>query len=118
MSNFVSRSGSYQMDIPLNKAQRYWLQNNPELVVGTSTADYPPFDMTASGQDYEGLTADYVGLLATALNVSIKVQRFATRDAAIKALEEGKIDLLGTSNGFEAAHPQLLLSTPYAIDHA
>ena len=72
--------------------------------------------MTASGQDYEGLTADYAGLLATALNVSIKVQRFATRDAAIKALDEGKIDLLGTSNGFEAAHPQLLLSIPYAID--
>ena len=116
--SLLSRSGSYQMDIPLNKAQRYWLQNNPELVVGTSTADYPPFDITDSGQDYEGFTADYVGILAKALNVSIKVQRFASRDAAIKALEEGRIDLLGTSNGFEAANQNLLLSTPYAIDQS
>ncbi|TWR92590.1 transporter substrate-binding domain-containing protein [Pseudomonas saxonica] len=114
--SLLSRSGTYHIGVALDKQQRNWLQEKRQIVVGTSSSDYPPFDMTASGQDYEGLTADYAGLLATALNVSIKVQRFATRDAAIKALEEGKIDVLGTSNGFEAAHPQLLLSTPYAID--
>ena len=114
--SLLSRSGTYHIGVALDKQQRNWLQEKSQIVVGTSSSDYPPFDMTASGQDYEGLTADYAGLLATALNVSIKVQRFATRDAAIKALEEGKIDLLGTSNGFEAAHPQLLLSIPYAID--
>ena len=112
----LSRSGTYHMEVPLDKQQRYWLQEKRELRVGISNPDYPPFDMTVSGQDYEGFTADYVGILATALNVSIKVQRFPTRDAAIKALEVGSIDLLGTSNGFEAAHPNLLLSTPYAID--
>ena len=112
----LSRSGNYHMEVPLDKQQRYWLQEKRELRVGTSSPDYPPFDMTVSGQDYEGFTADYVGILAKALNVSIKVQRFPTRDAAIKALEDGSIDLLGTSNGFEAAHSNLLLSTPYAID--
>ena len=116
--SLLSRSGTYHMDVPLDKAQRYWLQNKPKLVVGTSTADYPPFDITDSGQDYEGFTADYVGILKKALNVSIQVQRFASRDGAIKALEEGRIDLLGTSNGFEAANQNLLLSTPYAIDQS
>ena len=72
--------------------------------------------MTVSGQDFEGLTADYAGILAKALNVSIKVKRFASRDAAIRALEDGSIDMLGTSNGFEAANQNLLLSAPYAID--
>ena len=114
--SLLSRSSTYHMDVPLNKAQRYWLQEKRELVVGTSTPDYPPFDMTDSRQDYEGLTADYVGILAKALNVSILVQRFSSREAAIKALEEGNIDLLGTSNGFEASNQKLLLSTPYAID--
>ena len=112
----LSRSGTYHVEVLLDEAQRYWLQNKRELLVGTSTADYPPFDMTDSGQDYEGLTADYVGILAKTLDVSIKVERFASRDAAIKALEEGQIDLLGTSNGFEAANRNLLLSAPYAID--
>lgn len=114
--SLLSRSGIYHMDVPLDKQQRYWLQEKRELRVGASAPDYPPFDMTASGQDYEGLTADYLGILGKALNVRVSVQRFPSRDAAIKALEAGKIDLLGTSNGFEAARPNLLLSTPYAID--
>lgn len=114
--SLLSRSGTFHMEVSLDKKQRYWLQEKRELVVGASAPDYPPFDMTSSGQDYEGFTADYLGILAKALSVSIKVQRFPSRDAAIKALEEGKIDLLGTSNGFEAAHQNLQLSRPYAID--
>ena len=114
--SLLSRSATSGVEVALDNAQRSWLEHKRELRVGTSTTDYPPFDMTDSGQDYEGLTADYVGILAKTLGVSIKVERFASRDAAIKALEEGQIDLLGTSNGFEAANRNLLLSAPYAID--
>ena len=112
----LSRSGTYPMVVALDQQQRSWLQGKRELRVGSSAPDYPPFDLTASARDYEGLTADYLGILASALDLPIKVQRFHSRLAAIKALEEGSIDLLGTSNGFEADNPQLLLSTPYAID--
>ena len=112
----LSRSGIYHFEVPLDKNQRHWLQEKRQLRVGISAPDYPPFDMTTSGQDYEGLTADYIGILGKALNLSIKIQRFSSRDAVIKALEEGQIDVLGTSNGFEAANPKLTLSTPYAID--
>lgn len=112
----LSRSGIYHMEAPLNKKQRDWLQEKRELRVGISSPDYPPFDMTTSGQDYEGISADYVGILGKALNLSVKVQRFPTRGAVIKALELGKIDLIGTSNGYEAANPNVRLSTPYAID--
>ena len=112
----LSRSGTYHMEVPLDKQQRYWLHEKRELQLGASAPDYPPFDMTVSGQDFEGLTADYAGILAKALNVSIKVKRFTSRDAAIKALEDGSIDVLGTSNGFEAANQNLLLSAPYASD--
>ncbi|KQB52183.1 histidine kinase [Pseudomonas endophytica] len=114
--SLLSRSGTYHMEVPLDKQQRYWLQEKRELLLGASAPDYPPFDMTVSGQEYEGLTADYAGILAKALNVSIKVKRFPSRAAAIQALENGSIDVLGTSNGFEAANKRLLLSTPYAID--
>ena len=112
----LSRSSSGHIEVPLDNTQRYWLQNKRELVIGTSAADYPPFDMTDSGRDYEGLTADYAGLLRKALKLSVRIQRFASREAAIKALEDGQIDLLGTSNGFEAANQHLVLSIPYAID--
>lgn len=46
----------------------------------------------------------------------MEVRRFSSRHEAITALREGKIDLLGSSNGFEAADAQLSLSLPYADD--
>jgi len=112
----LSRAGSVQLETNLNKTQRQWLQNKRELVLGTAAPDYPPFDLTSSGRDYEGLTADYAGLLAKALALPVKVLRYPSREAAIRALETGDIDLLGSSNGFEAANPNLTLSEPYAVD--
>ncbi|MGY2273296.1 MULTISPECIES: transporter substrate-binding domain-containing protein [Pseudomonas] len=112
----LSRAGSAQLETHLNRAQRQWLQNKRELVLGAAAPDYPPFDLTSSGRDYEGITADYASLLAKALALPVKVLRYPSREAAIRALEAGDIDLLGSSNGFEAANPNLTLSEPYAVD--
>jgi len=114
--NLLSRASAVQLETHLSRAQRLWLQNKRELVLGTSFPDYPPFDLTSSGRDYEGLTADYAGLLSKTLAVPVKVLRYGSREAAIRALETGDIDLLGSSNGFEAANPNLTLSEPYAVD--
>lgn len=112
----LSRSSTGHMEVQLDSTQLQWAQNKRELVLGTSAPDYPPFDLTTSGHDYEGLTADYAGILARTLALPIRVQRFASRESAIEALEKGDIDLLGTANGFEAGNPNLLLSAPYAVD--
>ncbi len=111
-----SRSGHEALSVTLEPAQRQWLQTRSELVLGTSAPDYPPFDMTASGRDYEGFTADYAGLLEQASGLPVRVQRFASREAALRALKTGQVDMLGTANGFEASDADILLSTPYAID--
>ncbi|WP_350613172.1 transporter substrate-binding domain-containing protein [Pseudomonas sp. HY7a-MNA-CIBAN-0227] len=114
--SLLSRVGSAQMDTQLDKTQRQWLQSKRELVLGTSAPDYPPFDVTASGHDYEGITADYAGILSKALVLPVSVLRYPTREAAIQALQAGEVDLLGTANGFEASNPEIVLSTPYAVD--
>ncbi|NNA89671.1 transporter substrate-binding domain-containing protein [Pseudomonas gessardii] len=114
--SLLSRAGIVQLDTQLNPTQRQWLQNKRELVLGTSTPDYPPFDITASGHDYEGITADYAGILAKALALPVTVMRYPSREAAIQALEDGEIDLLGSANGFEASNADIVLSTPYAVD--
>ncbi len=112
----LSRSASEAVSVTLDPSQRQWLRERKQLVLGTSAPDYPPFDMTVSGKDYEGLTADYAGLLSQAIGLPIRVQRFPSRDAAIRALLDGQVDLLGTANGFEASNADLALSTPYAFD--
>jgi two-component system sensor histidine kinase EvgS len=114
--NLLSRSTAGHLDVQLDQAQQQWITGKRQLILGTSAPDYPPFDLTVSGQDYEGFTADYAGLLGKAIGLPIKVQRFASRGAAIKALEKGEVDLLGTANGFEAHNADIVLSTPYAVD--
>ncbi|WP_431144859.1 transporter substrate-binding domain-containing protein [Pseudomonas alvandae] len=112
----LSRATTDPIEIRLDETQRTWLQGRQELVLGTSAPDYPPFDLSTSGRDYEGMTADYAGLIAKATGLPMKVLRFASREAAITALKQGQIDLLGSANGFEARTTGIVLSTPYAVD--
>ncbi|MFK8330383.1 transporter substrate-binding domain-containing protein [Pseudomonas sp. BJa5] len=112
----LARSVSSAAAPALAPADREWLKHKHQLLLGTSVPDYPPFDINVGGMEYEGLTADFAGLLGELLGVRIEVRRFASRADAIAALHAGRIDLLGSSNAFEAADAQLVLSRSYADD--
>lgn len=114
--SLLSRSASESVPVTLQPSQQQWLQTRSELILGTSAPDYPPFDMTVSGRDYEGLTADYAGFLSIATGLPVRIERFPSRDAAIRALVDGQVDMLGTANGYEARNANLALSVPYATD--
>ncbi|NIF18263.1 transporter substrate-binding domain-containing protein [Pantoea sp. Cy-639] len=112
----LSRATSTAVYPAPKPAQQAWLKTRRELVLGTSAPDYPPFDITRGGREYQGLTADYAGLIGKALGLPVRVQRFPSRPAAVAALKNGRIDLLGSANGYEAAIEELALSRPYAVD--
>lgn len=112
----LARSVSAAAPLQLSSQDRAWLQQRQYLVLGSSRPDYPPFELNASLRDYEGISADYAGIIAEQLGINVEVRRFDNRHEAIAALREGSIDLLGSSNAFEAADAQLDLSTPYADD--
>src|SRR5450830_1174075 len=111
--NLLSHATGGHVEVPLDNSQRQWAHNKHELILGTSAPDYPPFDLTVSGRDYEGFTADYAGILGQTMGLPVKVQRFASRQDAIHALQTGEVDLLGTANGFEASNADIMLSEPY-----
>ncbi|MFK3816919.1 ATP-binding protein [Pseudomonas sp. NPDC089407] len=112
----LPRSSSGPPHYLLTDEQRQWLENRDELVLGTSAPDYPPFDITSGGRDYQGLTAEYANMVGNALQLPVRVLRFSSREAAVEALRLGDIDLLGSANGYEAASDGLALSHPYAVD--
>jgi two-component system sensor histidine kinase EvgS len=112
----LPRSVSAAAPLALSSSDRQWLQQRQHLVLGSSQPDYPPFEINFSLSDYEGLTADYAGIIAEQLGITIEVRRYSNRHEAIAALREGQIDLLGSSNAFEATDAQLSLPTPYADD--
>ena len=112
----LSRASPPPAHPTLSPAQREWLTARKVLVLGTSAPDYPPFDIATRGNEYQGLTADYAGVIGNALGLPIRVQRFPSRAAAVAALKSGHIDMLGSANGYEASTQGLALSRPYAID--
>ncbi|MGF6391176.1 transporter substrate-binding domain-containing protein [Pseudomonas plecoglossicida] len=112
----LARATSATQPLHLDNQDRQWLQQRKILLLGTSRPDYPPFEINISPADYEGLSANFAGLISEQLGIAVEVRRFSSRHEAITALREGKIDLLGSSNGFEAADAQLSLSVPYADD--
>lgn len=112
----LARSSTTLLQPQLSAQQRQWLQGREYLTLGTSAPDYAPFDITSGGRDYQGLTAEYANLIGKALQLPIRVLRYPNRQAAVQALKDGHIDLLGSANGFEAAIDDLALSHPYAVD--
>ncbi|MCF5071601.1 transporter substrate-binding domain-containing protein, partial [Pseudomonas syringae] len=114
--NLLPRAGPENVQIRLDGRDRQWLQRRSVLRLGVSGPDYPPFEVTRNHQDLEGLTADYADQVAGLLGLRIEALRYRTREAAIAALKRGDLDLLGTSNSFEAADPHIILSLAYAED--
>ena len=111
--------GRSQVDgysVVLDEGDREWLRAKGTLLLGASAPDYPPFGITGTGRDYEGLTADYAALLAGLLQVRVEVRRYDSRADVVRATKLGEVDLLGTSNDFEAADPELMMSSAYADD--
>jgi two-component system sensor histidine kinase EvgS len=104
--------------LQLTDDDRRWLWSRRVLRLGVSQPDYPPFDLTGTGSEYEGITADYAGLIGELLNLRVEVSRFDTREKALEALQEDRIDLLGSSNGFEVSTRDLMLTQAYVEDRS
>lgn len=103
-------------DVRLDEKDWQWLRTQRVLRLGVSGPDYPPFEVTRNHDELEGITADYAELLGQLLHLKVEVVRYPTREAAMRALKEGALDVLGTSNNFEVADPELIRSRAYAED--
>ncbi|WP_060482155.1 ATP-binding protein [Pseudomonas sp. NBRC 111119] len=112
----LARSTAQPAQPVFTPEQQQWLLSRDELVLGTSAPDYPPFDISSGARDYQGLTAEYASLIGDALGLPIRVMRYPDRQAALQALKDGDIDLLGSANGYDAVYDGLRLSHAYAID--
>ncbi|GAB0074786.1 transporter substrate-binding domain-containing protein [Pseudomonas syringae] len=105
-------------DLDLDASDRAWLDQRKVLRVGIAIADYEPIDIISDRNRYQGISADYLGLVSDQLNISTQVTGFAKRDEAIEALREGRIDLLTSANGFERGVRGLSFSSEYMPDRS
>ncbi|MBO3276580.1 transporter substrate-binding domain-containing protein [Pseudomonas schmalbachii] len=111
--NLLARPASDRFVPNLSESDWQWLRSKQKLVVGVTDPDYPPLDITAGQGSLEGVTADFLGILGSALNLQIEVRRYPDRASAVEALRDGQIDLLSRSTSYEAEFSGIVLSEPY-----
>lgn len=111
----LAHSQAILSDLTLSSTQWRWLRKHHHLTIATWTPNVPPYFMNAGRHDYTGITADYLGLLAANLNITLEIQQYADREAAFQAVESGEADLIAWA-GDEAHHAGFLLSKPYTMN--
>ena len=107
---------SERLQMQLADRDRQWLRARRVLRVGVSRPDYAPLDLSANGGTYEGISADYLALLARLLELEVQVQAYPSRELAVAALKAGEVQMLGTTSRRDALRHGLLLSAPYVQD--
>ncbi|MCE9935555.1 ATP-binding protein [Aeromonas salmonicida] len=113
-----SRESSYNYSTALpafTAEQLIWLRKKELLVLAVPLPDNPPMDITMQSGNYEGATADVLGLLSKILDIDIVARKYPSRDAAIMALKKGEADMISSANGYEV-NSDLSLTEIYLED--
>lgn len=80
--------------LPITPQQRHFLHDKKQLVVGVFTDESAPYGMTNVRNEYEGLSADYAGLIARQLGLTLRIEQFDSLSQALTALERREIDMV------------------------
>ncbi|MEG0858075.1 MAG: transporter substrate-binding domain-containing protein [Pseudomonas sp.] len=106
----------YEGPPALSDVELRWLRQQRQLRLGVVRPDNPPLDILGTGRTFEGITADYAGLIARQLGVDIEVRPFLSVTAAVEALKADTIDLLASVSTEQAQEEGLELSISYSED--
>lgn len=93
-----------------------WLAPHPEVSVAIWSGALPPLHMGFEQNQFEGVTADYLGAISEATGVRLKIWRFATRAKAREALEKGQVDMLALHDVSEGQDGAITQSRPYLLN--
>ena len=104
--------------LTFDHAQQQFLEQRGLLRVGVFVGDYAPLDITGGRNRYQGISADYLGLIRDTLGIKVSVSGFSKREQAVAALLSGKIDLLTSAGGYERGVEGLIFSADYMADRS
>lgn len=103
-----------QVDFSLQT--RAWLATQNTVNVAIWTGALPPLQMGFEQTRFEGVTADYLGILQQSLGLTFKLQRYPTRAQAHAAVERGEADLLAVHDVSEGQDGEITQSRPYLLN--
>ena len=83
---------------PTQAAEQQWLARHQLLRVGVLRHDYRPFAMTGPDEHFEGISADYLDIVAKTLQKPVELRVFDDKQSALAALRAGELDLVNLGN--------------------
>lgn len=111
--NLLTRSNVVMRDPGLSAQEWSWVREHKTLRLAVWLPMSPPYDITTGLNDYGGINADVVGLIADNLGINIEVIRFPSHAAAVQALYDGEADFIAWA-GEPEQQQGLILSDPYS----
>lgn len=112
----LSRAEVQQLSpLPLSAEQQQFLSQRKQLVMGIVRFDTPPFGMRNMRQEYEGVSADYISMVAAQLRLSVVIKQYNDSSQLWQALARGEIDLIPSVPAF-SDDPDYDFSIPYAVE--
>ncbi|WP_269791779.1 transporter substrate-binding domain-containing protein [Stenotrophomonas sp. Iso1] len=100
----------------LSADEWHWVRGKRALVIGTSSPSFAPMEMINADTYYEGVTADVLGAIGSMLSLDVRVVQFPSRKAALEALEDGRVDVVGSANNYELSLHTIELTQSYVRD--
>ncbi|MDI3438719.1 transporter substrate-binding domain-containing protein [Erwinia sp. V90_4] len=114
--HLLSRAALHEFKpLKLSVTQQQYLHQRKQLVIGILRYDMPPFGMRNMRQEYEGVSADYISMVAVQLGLPVVVKQYDDSKMLWQALAKGEIDLIPSVPGF-SDDPDYDFSLPYAVE--
>jgi two-component system sensor histidine kinase/response regulator len=97
----------------LSDTDRDWIAKHGAVRFGLPGVEWPPLDLFTAAGEYEGITADYLALLGARLGFSVEIVKFPSFGAALEALKQGNIDVMGSMARTPDRETFSLFTLPY-----
>lgn len=114
--SLLARNSIPNTPLELGQGDEEWVRNKQVLVMGVASPSFMPLEVFSGNDGYEGITADAFGAVGEMLGVELRVVRYPDRAAALRALEHGAVDMVGSANNFELAGHAVRLTHRYVED--
>ena len=107
----LARSQENIADPGLTQNEWRWVREHRNVRLAVWLPMSPPYDITTGLNDYGGINADFLGLIAENLGIEREVVRYPDYSAALAALRAGAADFIAQAGDNQRADG-LLLSAP------
>jgi PAS domain S-box-containing protein len=88
---------SNHLEFELTQQERDWLRDHAVIRLGVDS-HFAPFEWIDENGEYQGMTSDYIHLLAIRLGLKFELIEYSNWQQAVELADKGELDMLADAN--------------------